>query len=363
MSDTITKFTYQTFQKSKAGLALAHKKISTYLQDFIAPNLRLKTKPLSAKVIQKIQQRMDEIIEKDLADGEKGIYPTNIIFDHPWSDFFSFYLNIWLELPHIWERIQQKKYQYFSPQIKIQGYPSYYLQNFHYQTDGYLSEMSANLYDLQVEILFNGTADVMRRRVLAPLKMGLEKLFSGQNLDAIAPQKLRVLDIACGTGRTLKLIRASLPKASIYGIDLSPNYLKKANKLLSEELGELPQLLQGNAENLPFQEKYFQGITCVFTFHELPPMVRTKVLEEAFRVIQPGGVFVICDSIQTCDEPDFTVMLENFPAMFHEPYFKNYITDNLEERLEKAGFVNIATEVHFVSKYWVAYKPDLNIDN
>ncbi|MDJ0518659.1 MAG: class I SAM-dependent methyltransferase [Trichodesmium sp. MO_231.B1] len=359
MPNTITKFTHQTFQQSKIYFALAHKEISTKLRKFIYPNLKLNTKPLSAEIIQKMQQRIDEIIQKDLADGEKGIYPVNIIFDNIWADFFSYYPNVWLDMPRVWEKIQQKKYQEFSPEIDTQDYPNYYLQNFHYQTDGYLSEMSANLYDLQVEILFNGTADAMRRRILAPLKMGLEKLFSGQNVEAIAPQQLRVLDIACGTGRTLKFIRATLPKAALYGIDLSPNYLKKANKLLSEELGELPQLLQGNAENLPFRENYFQGTTCVFTFHELPPMVRQKVLEEAFRVTQPGGVFVICDSIQAYDEPDFVPMLENFPVMFHEPYYKNYITDNLEERLEKAGFINIATEVHFASKYWVSYKPNI----
>ena len=363
MVDIITELTYKTFQKSKVYFALAHKRISTQLRKSIHPNLKLNTKPLSAEILKKMQQFIDEIIEKDLADGEKGIYPINLIFDHSWSDFLSCYPNIWLDMPKVWEKIQQKKYQEFSQEIDTQDYPTYYLQNFHYQTDGYLSNMSANLYDLQVELLFNGAADIMRRRILAPLKMGLEKLVSGQNSDAIATQKLRVLDIACGTGRTLKFIRATLPKASLYGVDLSPNYLKKANKLLSEDLGKLPQLLQGNAENLPFRAKYFQGITCVFTFHELPPIVRQKVLEEAFRVIQPGGVFVICDSIQICDEPDFATMLENFPAMFHEPYYKNYITDNLEERLEKAGFVNIATEVHFVSKYWVAYKPDINIDS
>ncbi len=214
-----------------------------------------------------------------MADGEKGIYPVNIIFEHPWQDFFSYYPTIWLDMPTVWNRMKQKRYQDFSQQIDTKAYPSYYLQNFHYQTDGYLSETSANLYDLQVEILFNGTADVMRRRILAPLKMGLKKLFSGQNLETIAFQQLRILDIACGTGRTLKFIRATLPKAALYGIDLSPDYLKKANQLLSEELGELPQLLQVNAENLPFRDNYFQGTTCVFTFHELPPMVRQKVLE------------------------------------------------------------------------------------
>jgi hypothetical protein len=50
-------------------------------------------------------------------------------------------------------------------------------------------------------------------------------------------------------------------------------------------------------------------------------------------------------------------MMRNFPAMFHEPYYRNYTTDNLVERLEQAGFVSVETEVHFVSKYWVARKP------
>ncbi|MGB3512121.1 MAG: class I SAM-dependent methyltransferase [Microcoleaceae cyanobacterium] len=357
MSDTITKFTYQTFQQSKIYFALAHKQISTRLKNFIFPNLEFKTKPLSAEILQKIQQGIDEIMEKDLADADKGIYPVNIIFDNPWSDFFNYYPNIWLDMPTVWQKIQQNKYQEFSQKIDTKGYPGYYLQNFHYQTDGYLSEASANLYDLQVELLFNGTADAMRRRILALLKMGLEKLFSGQNLEAIAPQELKVLDIACGTGRTLKFIRATLPKAALFGVDLSSAYLRKANQLLSEELGDLPQLLQANAEDLPFRDNFFQATTCVFMFHELPPMVRQKVIDEAFRVTQPGGVFIVCDSIQVCDEPDFSPMLENFSAMFHEPYYKSYITDNLEGRLEKAGFINIGTEINFVSKYWVGTKP------
>jgi hypothetical protein len=42
-------------------------------------------------------------------------------------------------------------------------YPRYYLQNFHFQTDGYLSRHSAELYDHQVEVLFGGGAAAMRR--------------------------------------------------------------------------------------------------------------------------------------------------------------------------------------------------------
>jgi len=35
---------------------------------------------------------------------------------------------VWLDMPQIWERANQKKYQDFSPEIETAGYPSYYLQ-------------------------------------------------------------------------------------------------------------------------------------------------------------------------------------------------------------------------------------------
>jgi len=104
-------------------------------------------------------------------------------------------------------------------------------------------------------------------------------------------------------------------------------------------------------------DNYFHAVTSVFLFHELPAAVRQRTIEECFRVTKPGGVFVICDSIQVSDSPDFMSMMENFPAMFHEPYYKHYTTDDLVKGLEKVGFRNVSTEVHFVSKYWIAHKP------
>ncbi|MBD0301777.1 MAG: class I SAM-dependent methyltransferase, partial [Tolypothrix sp. T3-bin4] len=217
--------------------------------------------------------------------------------------------------------------------------------------DGYLSDYSANLYDLQVEILFGGSADAMRRRILAPLKEGL-KVFSD-----VSPRQIRVLDVACGTGRTLKSIRAALSQASLYGTDLSPAYLRKAIEQLSQIPGELPQLVQANAEELPYLDNYFHAVTSVFLFHELPPTVRQRIIEECFRVTKPGGVFIICDSIQMSDAPELEPLMENFHETFHEPYYKHYSTDNLVERLEKAGFLNITTQDHFMSKYLIAHKP------
>jgi ubiquinone/menaquinone biosynthesis C-methylase UbiE len=353
MADTFTKLAYQTFQQGKAAFALAHKNLSSQLLNVLHPPLnKLKTQPLSPEILQQFRQRFEQIMETDWQDAERGVYPVSLLFDTPWQDFLRYYPLDWLDMPNRWERTYQNRFQEFSPEIDIENYPNYYRRNFHYQTDGYLSDASANLYDLQVELLFNGGADPMRRRVLAPLKDGLKAF------DTVVPQQIRVLDVACGTGRTLRMIRATLPKASLFGTDLSPAYLRKTNQLLSEIPGELPQLMQAKAEELPYQDNYFHGVTCVFLFHELPPSIRQRIIEQCFRVIQPGGVFVICDSIQAIDFPQFMTMMKNFPAMFHEPYYRHYITDDLVERLTQAGFEAITTQNHFMSKYWIAHKPE-----
>ncbi|MGF1478434.1 MAG: class I SAM-dependent methyltransferase [Cyanophyceae cyanobacterium] len=349
--DTVAKVAYQSFQQGKEVFGFAHKVISSQLAQFFAPEYDRQVKSLDPQILLKIQQRINQLLEVDWQDAERGVYPATLLFDHPWEDFLRYYPAVWLDMPSIWERIQSKQYQSFSPEIDREGYPQYYLQNFHHQTNGYLSDLSANLYDLQVELLFNGMADAMRRRILSPLKEGL-KAFA-----ATPARQVRVLDIACGTGRTLRMLRATLPKASLFGTDLSPAYLRKANQFLSEKPGELPQLLQANAEELPYTDNFFHGVTSVFLFHELPASARQRVIEEAFRVTMPGGTFVICDSIQELDYPEFKPMMENFPALFHEPYYRHYVTDNLSDRLMSAGFTDLCTENHFMSKYWVAHKP------
>jgi ubiquinone/menaquinone biosynthesis C-methylase UbiE len=348
--DSIAKVAYQSFQESKKIFGFVHKQISDRLTNTFVPEQKQKSQPLDSATLAKLQQRLKILEEIDWQDARNGVYPIGLLFDNPWQDFLRYYPEVWLDMPKIWSRLQNREYQVFSPEIDRRDYPNYYLQNFHYQTDGYLSDLSANLYDLQVEILFNGAADAMRRRILAPLNKGLS------SFDLPSPQK-KVLDVACGTGRTLRMIRGALPEIALFGTDLSPAYLRKANQLLSEIPGELPQLLRANAEKLPYLDNYFHGITSVFLFHELPATARQQVIAECFRVLQPGGTFIICDSMQANDSPDFQIMMDNFPSIFHEPYYRHYTTDNLTERLESVGFKEIIVENHFVSKYWIARKP------
>mgnify|MGYP006256584415 FL=1 len=176
---------------------------------------------------------MDHLREEDWKDGENGIYPTRLLFDEPWLRYITQYPKVWLDMPNTWERRKKQKYNDLPKSIEKEDYPNYYLRNFHHQTDGYLSDFSASIYDLQVEILFNGTADSMRRRILKPLKDGLSK-FKDRKSNSV-----KLLDIATGSGRTLKQLRSSFPKNKILGLDLSDSYLKEASRYIADLDGDL----------------------------------------------------------------------------------------------------------------------------
>jgi hypothetical protein len=49
--------------------------------------------------------------------------------------------------------------------------------------------------------------------------------------------------------------------------------------------------------------------------------------------------------------------MENFRRVFHEPYYRDYISDDIEARLGQSGFVEITAETHFMSRVWTARKP------
>jgi ubiquinone/menaquinone biosynthesis C-methylase UbiE len=345
--NTFLQNIYQGGQKIKAALSLAHKNFSTEIRRTLFPTNIVFDK-ISSEASKELEKRFNNLINQDWKDAQQGIYPVSLLFDDNLLEFLPSYLSIWLDYPATWSRLQKQKSQDLPQDINLEKYPQYYLRNFHFQSDGYLSNDSANIYDLQVDILFNGTADAMRRRILKPLKEALSKL----KLSSEA----KILDVACGTGRTLKFIRSSLATASLYGIDLSSAYLRKANQLLSQMPEELPQLIEANAENLPYPDDYFQGLSNVFLLHELPNSVRQKVINEFYRVLQPGGVLVIADSMQLSDSPELESLMNNFPRMFHEPFYRDYIKDDIALRLDKAGFADIREEVHGFSKYWIATK-------
>lgn len=219
------------------------------------------------------------------------------------------------------------------------GLPAYYTQDFHFQTGGYLSADSARLYDVQVETLFYGAAGPMRRAALKPI---------AAHMHGRDQRTTRLIDVACGTGRFLRDVRLAYPAMRLTGLDLSQSYLDEAHRHLE---GLRPaELIAANAEAMPLADASQDIVTAIFLFHELPGEVRGRVVAEIARVLKPGGLFVMVDSLQMGDRPGWDGLLEAFPVRFHEPYYAHYVTDDLDALFARAGLEPVETATAFLSK-------------
>lgn len=222
------------------------------------------------------------------------------------------------------------------------GLPGYYLQNFHFQSEGYLSAESAELYDYQVEVLFTGGAEAMRRQALVPI---------GEALAGRDVRKARMLDLACGTGQFLAALKQNYPRLSVTGLDLSRPYLQKAKARLAP--WSRHAMVQGGGETLPFADASFDLVSCIYLFHELPRPIRRQVAAEMRRILKPEGWLIFVDSLQPGDHPPFDPLLHRFPQATHEPYYADYLADNLEDLFEHAGFAMQGYDRAFFSRLMV----------
>jgi ubiquinone/menaquinone biosynthesis C-methylase UbiE len=226
------------------------------------------------------------------------------------------------------------------------GFPRYFLQNFHYQTDGYLSRRSAELYDHQVEVLFGGGADAMRRQALVPLRRVLEER---------GVRRAKLIDLACGTGRFLRAVKSNYPRLAVTALDLSPFYLDEARKALKPWTGTT--FLAASAEAVPAPDASVDVVTAIFLFHELPARERKAVAREMERLLQPGGAAIFVDSIQLGDVPDYDALVEYFPVAVHEPYYAHYAREDLVALFAEAGLVLEESRVAYFAKVMTFRKP------
>ncbi len=222
--------------------------------------------------------------------------------------------------------------------------PRYFRQNFHYQTDGYLSADSAKLYDFQVEALFAGTADAMRRRAFVPLARALD----GRDAPTL-------LDIGAGTGRFLSFVKSARPDWKAIALDLSEPYLKRARAALREQSDV--EFVAAPAEAMPLPDAGVDAAVSIYVFHELPPKVRVAAAKEIARVLKPGGLFVLAETIQYGDAPGFDGLIDVFPSLLHEPYYSSYAKGDLDKLFGAAGLERVETDIAYLTKVATFRKP------
>jgi ubiquinone/menaquinone biosynthesis C-methylase UbiE len=293
-----------------------------------------------------IQKRLDAdiatLLAEDLANVEAGIYPLPSDHDGSLLKVLDRSRLFFRDLPNIEARRKRNGTREVLTAKTRGRRPDYYLQNFHFQSGGWLTEESAERYDTQVEVLFRGTANAMRRQALPPLA----EAFSGRD-----QRKLRLLDLGCGTGRFLDFVKQAWPRLPVIGVDLSEAYIRHARRHLKR--WARTNLVIANAEAVPVPDASCDAATSIFVLHELPSEVRRAVIREAARVLKPGGRLILVDSLQHGDEPNYDAILARFPETYHEPYFESYVDEDFRAIARRCGLTHRRDIKAFVSKVMV----------
>ena len=164
----------------------------------------------------------------------------------------------------------------------------------------------------------------------------------------------KVLDVATGTGDIAFAIRKKY-KTEITGLDLSVNMLEVAKKKSKKFNIKDITFIEGDAEDLPFEDNTFDKLLISYGFRNLGDP--EKGLHEFYRVLKPGGEVGILEFFQ----PKSTIMAKVFKFYFNKilpriaslfsnskayrylpESVENFVTPNeLKILLERAHFHNI----------------------
>jgi ubiquinone/menaquinone biosynthesis C-methylase UbiE len=107
--------------------------------------------------------------------------------------------------------------------------------------------------------------------------------------DRTDTRKLAYLDLGCGKGELAHLLRNDFGRVA--GCDPSAGMLK-AGEFVSQGV---EARVQHDPGRIPFEGGEFDFVTAVCIFHHVPLSARAALLQEARRVLKPGGTLAVIE--------------------------------------------------------------------
>jgi ubiquinone/menaquinone biosynthesis C-methylase UbiE len=138
-----------------------------------------------------------------------------------------------------------------------------------------------------------------------------------------------VLDLCCGSAQaTQYLVKYS---QNVTGLDASPLSIKRAKNNVPEA-----DYVEGFAEKMPFSDARFDLVHTSVALHEMQPDQLRQILAEVYRVLKPGGQFVLID-LHRPTNPLFWPGLAAFMALFETETAWQLLETDLPGLLREAG--------------------------
>jgi ubiquinone/menaquinone biosynthesis C-methylase UbiE len=106
---------------------------------------------------------------------------------------------------------------------------------------------------------------------------------------------IRVLDLGCGSGLTVVLVKQRFPRCHVIGVDADPRILGIARRRLQTAQVGGVDFVCARAEGTGLEAACIDVALCVLTFHHLPPLGKEAAAREIGRVLRPGGTLLSID--------------------------------------------------------------------
>jgi arsenite methyltransferase len=146
-----------------------------------------------------------------------------------------------------------------------------------------------------------------------------------------------VLDLGSGAGIDCFIAAEKVGKTGkVIGVDMTPEMVEKAQRNAEKSVYSNIEFKLGSIENLPVEDDSIDVVISNCVINLVPD--KQRVFEEIYRVLKPGGRFVVSDIVLTQDLPEsISQSVEHYVACIAGAELKNrYIT-----YIEKAGFIDI----------------------
>lgn len=170
----------------------------------------------------------------------------------------------------------------------------------------------------------------------------------GRALVSVLPEKpyKRVLYMGCGPAYKGYPLVDALPEAEHWGIDLAAPMLKYARHRAVEN-GKPMHFSQMNAEAMDFPDGHFDLVYCMLLLHEVPTEAVINIVNDAARILAPGGVLANLE-LPSYDSLDpLSAYLMDWDTDHNgEPFWRAYHEMDLVDSYRKAGLQAEVTEAH-----------------
>ena len=244
--------------------------------------------------------------------------------------------------------------------LRIPKYLTAY--DIHQQPGGYHSESIEN--DISAGAVYDISLPIYSRNAMGEENDLLAQAiicYIDEHLKNIEPN--RILDMGCGIGNSTLPFSKKYPKAKVFGVDVATPCLRYAHAR-ANALGVEAYFSQQNVEKTSYESESFGLVTSTLLLHETSHDAVPKIINECFRLLEPGGWMIHLDVYPFHKKEDNPLydFLKDWEVINNNENFSGALRNmNMRKIIQDAGFSDETikfTSAEAAAKYSKGYTGD-----